>query len=51
MRLIPSDSRNLQPLFDETPPSSFSITHAFISNLKISDAKKKNRNQKRRYTV
>ena len=39
MPLIPSNSPNLPPLFDEIPPTSLAVTHAFMSICNVSGAK------------
>ena len=41
MPLIPSDSPNLPPLFDETSPTSLAGTNVFTSICNVSDAKRK----------
>ena len=50
MPLIPSDSPNLPPLFDETPPTFLAVhvTHAFTSVCNVFDAKKRRYSQKSR---
>ena len=56
MLMICSDSPNLPPLFDEAPPLSLAVTHAFTSICTVIDAKtkkqkkKKKKKKKRRYT-
>ena len=47
MSLICSDSRNLPPLIDETPPVSLAVTHAFTSVCNKSDVNKKKKTHKK----